>query len=93
MKLLAYGKQQDTGVGETNDERVFTFLDLELDLASSAVAVLRHGTLVVAGEHDEHEEERRQELHAERLALGHVTSWYRTSARRTPAPLLLLQYY
>ena len=56
---------------------MFAFLDLDSDLH----VVVRPRTLVVTGKHDEHQEERRQKLDCECLALGHVTSWDSTSGR------------
>ena len=70
-------KEQNAGVREPDDEGMFPFLDLDFDLAVD----VRHGALVVAGEHDEDEKERRQKFDAERLALGHVTPGYRASGR------------
>jgi len=82
-KLIAYSKQQNACVRESNDEWVLAILDLDPDLAVGAIR--RPWTLVIAGEYDEDEEERGEKLHRERLAFGHVTTRYSASGRCSPA--------
>ena len=75
--MSTHSEKQNAAVRESDDKWLFALLDLGFHLH----LIVRPWTLVVAGEHDKHKEERRQELDGKRLALGHVTSGDSTSGR------------